>query len=135
MLPERLMIESLYILLLEQSFFIVDAFKLRETSSHKSCFILIYTSISYMLDLIDPLGSNHRFVFGPRYDLPDSILHYRLTLFILHYRLTLFIYGLLPSMFHQGSGTRGRGGAGAAYAKAPYHFLGNVGERQVLKNL
>ena len=40
----------------------------------------------------------------------------------------------VPPRFRD-EGARERGGAGAAYAKAPYHFLGNVGERQGLKNL
>ena len=38
------------------------------------------------------------------------------------------------AMFHQGSETRGRGYAGAAYAKASHHFFGNVGGCQGLKN-
>ena len=42
---------------------------------HKYCFVFLDTSISYMFDLIDALGSHYRLPFQSQKNIPHIIFH------------------------------------------------------------
>ena len=60
---------------------IIYSLYLREFSSHKYCFVFLDTSISYMFDLIDALGSHYRLPFRSRNNIPHIIFHDGLIIF------------------------------------------------------
>jgi hypothetical protein len=68
---------------------IIYSLYLRESSSHKYCFVFLDTSISYMFDLIDALGSHYRLPFRSRNNIPHIIFHDG---------LTIFDHGIFPNL-------------------------------------
>jgi hypothetical protein len=58
---------------------------------HKYCFVFLDTSISYMFDLIDALGSHYRLPFRSRNNIPHIIFHDG---------LIIFDHGIFPNLMN-----------------------------------
>ena len=70
---------------------IIYSLYLRESSSHKYFFVFLDTSINYMFDLIDALGSHYRLTFQPRNNIPHIIFHDG---------LIIFDHGIFPNLMN-----------------------------------